>query len=99
MPEEVDRKFLSLTITVVYRGVFTARGYRLGRIAATLFRVPTKGKLITTDPIGYAPYSSQQLNTGTTFGKTVLVHDPSEKPLKSGVYNVVLGAASARNIR
>ena len=77
VPEETDRKFLSLTITVVYRGVFTARGYRLGGIAATLF----ESRLKVNSAHRYAGMRlilAQQLNTGTTFGKTVLVHDPSK---------------------
>lgn len=31
---------LDLTVTVTYQGVFSARGYRLGRLAAHLSRLP-----------------------------------------------------------
>ena len=83
-------------MTIVYRGVFTARGYRLGRIAAAFFRVPTGTSGLTAPVnVGYAPYESQQLNTGTQLGRTVLIHNPDDKPLKPGPYQVVLGAASA----
>ena len=96
VPDDTDRKVLSLTITVVYRGVFTARGYRLARVACTLFRVPGKRDGPSPPiPCGYAPYEAQQLNTGTQMGRTVVIHDPEHKPLRAGPYQVVLGAASA----
>lgn len=91
VPEETDVRFLSLTITVVYRGVFTARGYRVGRVAAAAFRLTKDGSA----PIGCAPYAQQQLNTGTSLGRTVIRHTPDAVPLRAGVYHVVLGAASA----
>lgn len=41
VPNEKDRRLMSLTVTIVYQGVFTARGYRVGRVAAAAFRLPT----------------------------------------------------------
>jgi hypothetical protein len=65
-------------------------------MAAAFFRVPTGTSGLTAPVnVGYAPYESQQLNTGTQLGRTVLIHNPDDKPLKPGPYQVVLGAASA----
>lgn len=92
VPEEEDKRILSLTITIVYRGVFTARGYKLGRVAAAMFKIETASAV--PKAIGYAPYEQQQLNTGTTLGRTIIVHKPDVVPLKKGDYKIVVGAAS-----
>ena len=91
--EEMDRRLLSMTVTIVYRGTFTARGYRVGRLAAAVYR-STQTKRDPPEPVGFAAYEQQQLNTGTTLGRIVIVHKPDRVPIKAGPYEVVLGAAA-----
>ena len=98
VPESDEKRLLSLSVTVVYRGVFTARGFRFGRLAVALFRLPTDdatGEHRSPVSVGFAPYASQQLNTGNQLGRTVLVHRPEKIPLAPGAFQLVVGAASA----
>ena len=66
---------------IIFKGVFTMRGYILGRISAALYRVPEDGSLPVA--VGYSPMESCKLNTPETLGQIVIVHAPSPKCLTS----------------
>ena len=87
-------KGLELRTVIIFKGVFTMRGYILGRISAALYRVPEDGSPPVS--VGYSPMESCKLNTPETLGQIVIVHAPAPKclPVKPGRYRVVIGAAS-----
>ena len=90
---------LDLTITIVFQGTFGARGYRLGRLAATLFRLPDESgenALKPPTPVGYCPSELQALNTADSFGRMVIVHSPKHIPVRPGGFQVVIGATINR---
>ncbi|GMH66094.1 hypothetical protein TL16_g04355 [Triparma laevis f. inornata] len=93
-------KILDLTVSVVFQGVFGPRGYRLGRLAVQLYRMPSEQDK-KNDPgaqpqaLGYAPYELQILNTPDTLGRVVIVHKPNKIPVEDGTFQVVIGAAAA----
>ena len=74
---------LSITISITFQGAFGPRGYKLGRLAAALFRLPDGadeehiGGIPT--PCGYAPYESQAPNTPDSMGRILIHHDPRAK--------------------
>ena len=37
-------KILDITVSVVFQGVFGPRGYRLGRLAVQLYRIPSESE-------------------------------------------------------
>ncbi|GMH74329.1 hypothetical protein TrST_g7101 [Triparma strigata] len=93
-------KILDLTVSVVFQGVFGPRGYRLGRLAVQLYRMPSaedkkKDPLAAPQALGYAPYELQILNTPDTLGRVVIVHKPNKIPVEDGTFQVVIGAAAA----
>ena len=93
----IDGHGLDLTITIVFQGTFGARGYRLGRCAATLFRLPDEtggNALKPPTPIGHCPPELQALNSADSFGRMVIVHSPRNIPVRPGGFQVVIGAAS-----
>jgi hypothetical protein len=92
VPENV--KSIELRSIIVFKGVFTMRGYILGRISAALYRVPEDGSPPVS--VGYSPAAQCKLNTPETLGQITIVHAPSPKclPVTSGRYRVVIGAAS-----
>ena len=83
-----------LKIVCVFKGVFTARGYILGRLAAALYRIPADGSPPLS--IGFAPTEEVQLNTPDSFGRICIIHAPSAAflPVQPGKYRVVIAAAS-----
>ena len=98
-------KMLDITISVVFQGVFGPRGYRLGRLAVQLYRIPSEkdkenpadGKkgLAAPQALGYAPYDMQILNTPDALGRIVIHHKPVKIPVEAGTFQVVVGAAAA----
>ena len=100
IPEKDDSRILEFTVTILFQGCFGTRGYRLGRIAAGLFRLPDNapggGNKAAALPVptGYAPYELQCPNLPTSMGRIVIVHKPKSKPLPAATYQIVLGAAS-----
>ena len=93
-------KILDLTISVVFQGVFGPRGYRLGRLAVQLYRIPSdEEKANDTDAqpqaLGCAPYELQILNTPDALGRIVIHHKPRRIPVEPGTFQVVIGAAAA----
>ena len=93
---------LQIKVSVVYKGVFTARGYILGRLAVGLYRVPevdsndAEAVPIPPIPVGYAPASLCELNTPDSMGRICLTHEPSAQylPVRAGRYRIVMAAAS-----
>jgi hypothetical protein len=78
-------------IVISIKGVFEARGYILGRLAAQLFYVTESGDRVET---GFAPARLAKVCTSTSFGRLVLVHRPAYLPVPSGRYEVVIMARS-----
>jgi Ca2+-binding EF-hand superfamily protein len=101
----VGRHCLSLTISVVYKGIFGNQGYRLGRCAAALYRIRAEpredggeGNVITGLPelVGHATYEQCDLCSIDRLGKLVVSHSPAIKPLPHNYkYQIVMGAPSA----
>jgi hypothetical protein len=104
IPDLDSCRVLNLCVSITYQGSFGNRGYRLGRIAASLFKLPKLDGLAKKKknadeqtiplPIGYTPYDLQTPNLPESFGRIVIVHDPKTKPLSPGTYQLVLGAAT-----
>lgn len=66
---------LDLTVSITFEGTFGARGYQLGRIAASLYRLPLHSDPAATPvTVGWAPYALQARNLPSQFGK-VSVHN------------------------
>jgi hypothetical protein len=79
----------------MYQGTFGLQGYRLGRLAACLYRLqPSAGDLegASVKPlsvqVGYAPLEMQSLNTPDSMGKLVIYHCPRRGPLNPGQFQV-----------
>lgn len=100
IPEKDESRVLEFAVTILFQGTFGTRGYRLGRIAAGLFRLPdtdrsggVKASALPV-PTGYAPYDLQCPNLPDQMGRIVIVHKPKSRPIPAGSYQIVLGAAS-----
>ena len=100
LPQGENSKFIvDVTVSIVFQGDFGSKGYKLGRLAAGMFRLPSDkpggGPALPT-PVGFAPYAMQSANLPGSLGRIVILHKPREKPLKPGTkYQVVVGVASA----
>lgn len=106
IPDIDSCRVLNLCVSITYQGSFGNRGYRLGRVAASLFKLPKldaslpgkkkKNSDEQTVPlaVGYTPYDLQSPNLPESFGRIVIVHDPKTKPIAPGMYQLVLGAAT-----
>ena len=97
VPDRDNLRVLDLTVSLIFQGSFGPRGYRPGRLAASLFRLPD----VTADnapplpqPVGYAPYPMQSPNMPDTMGRIVILHRPSTRPLRPGAFRLVVGAAA-----
>eukprot|EP01041_Mallomonas_annulata_P002218 gene2218-4307_t len=98
VPHREDLCILDITVSVVFQGVFGTRGYKLGRLAGGLFRLPDeKDKATSLLPrsVGYAPYPLQTPNLPDSMGRIVLIHRPKKVPIQPGAFQIVLGAASS----
>ena len=66
-------KPLTLKTRQIFQGTFTASGYRLGRLAANLYRMHESSIDPEVPPVpvhvGYAPNDLQSLNTPEAMGK------------------------------
>ncbi|CAM9129624.1 unnamed protein product, partial [Hapterophycus canaliculatus] len=99
---DVAKVVVGIALTVVYQGNFEPEGYRLGRLAAGLYRVASKHENDITpgrrkelpQPVGFAPYSLQSLNTPESIGRIMIFHQPRVQPVRAGRFQLVLGAAS-----
>lgn len=98
VPDRDDTRVLEIIVSIVFQGAFSTRGYRLGRLAASLFRLPqgtNNDSSAMPIPVGYAPYASQTPNLPEAMGKILILHRPRARPLKPGEFQIVLGAASS----
>ncbi|CAM9623526.1 unnamed protein product, partial [Sphacelaria rigidula] len=113
-PEMREVVVIGLVVTVVFQGNFEEAGYRLGRLAAGLYRMPpcasqevkTDGEAILggeantghsvglPQPIGFSPHYLQSLNTADTMGRIMIFHQPRVQPVREGLFQLVIGAAS-----
>lgn len=94
--ESEPKKPLDILVTVTFQGVFGKKGYRLGRLAATLLQLPRDSDdNPLPKPVGYAPYHLQSLNTPESLGKISILHTPRNRPLQSNEFQITVGAVTA----
>lgn len=94
-----SKRILDLTVSVVYQGIFGDRGYKLGRLAVSLFRHPQESdhsKSPLPHPVGYAPYDLICPNSPSTMGRVVIIHRPKVRPLRPGSFQIVIGVFNLR---
>jgi hypothetical protein len=97
IPDTDSTRVLELTVSVIFQGTFSDRGYKLGRLAASLFRLPgdaDHAKSPLPRPIGYAPHALVVPNSPNTLGRLVILHKPRSRPLRPGHFQIVIGSAS-----
>merc|ERR1711871_37435 len=98
LPDREDARILDITVSVLFQGAFTTKGYGLGRIAAALFRLPDDNDPNASPvpaPVGFAPYIMQSPNLPDHMGRIVIMHRPASRPLPPASYQIVVGAASS----
>ena len=87
-------RVLSLTVSIVFQGTFSDRGYKLGRLAASLFRTPVDSDLAKSPlprPVGFAPYELLCPNSPTSLGRVTIIHRPKIRPLRPGGFQIIIG--------
>jgi hypothetical protein len=101
IPDKESVRVIEFTVSIVFQGNFTTHGYKLGRIAASLFRLPDTEPGATEAeagglpiPIGYSPYDLCSPNLPHSMGRILLFHRPKDKPIKPGTFQIVIGSAS-----
>jgi hypothetical protein len=99
LPDRADARILDITVSITFQGGFSTKGYRLGRLAAALFRLPDPDKnnpdaKPVPIPVGYAPYSSCSPNLPDVLGRIVIFHRPRARPLAPGEFQLVMGSGS-----
>ena len=90
-------RVLSVTVSIVYQGTFSDRGYKLGRLAAGLFRIPMESDLSKSPlprPVGFSPYELVCPNSPTALGRVTIIHRPKLRPLRPGGFQIVVGVSS-----
>jgi hypothetical protein len=91
-----DKHILDITVSIVFQGDFGGKGYKLGRIAVGLFRLPGENQIAAIPyPVGFAPYEMQSPNLPNSLGKVLIIHKPNEQPVHPGTFQIVIGAASS----
>jgi len=97
IPNRDEQKCLDITVSIVFQGNFANKGYKLGRLAAALFRLPDeRDKSANPMPVavGFSPYQMQSPNLPETLGRVVILHRPKRRPIKAGFFQIVIGVAS-----
>jgi len=97
IPNRDEQKCLDITVSIVFQGNFANKGYKLGRLAAGLFRLPDeRDKSANPMPVsvGFSPYQMQSPNLPETLGRVVIMHRPKRRPIKAGFFQIVIGVAS-----
>lgn len=103
IPERESLRILEITVSVIFQGVFSTTGYRLGRLAASLFRLPPESSMNTKNgmtthvmplAVGYTPYDGVSPNLPDSLGRIVIVHKPKQRPIPPGTFQLIIGAAS-----
>jgi multidrug efflux pump subunit AcrA (membrane-fusion protein) len=100
IPNKDDSRILNVTVSVIFQGEFVRKGYSPARIAAGLFRLPDSKDPyapLTPQPVGYAPYFMQSPNLPESLGKLTIIHRPRARPLKSGMFQLIIGCAADSN--
>lgn len=95
--DKESMRVLDLTITIVYQGNFGTKGYKMGRLAASLFRLPDEKDPNSSPlplPVGYCPYHLQSPNLPELLGRVVIIHRPRQRPIKPCIFQLVVGCAS-----
>jgi hypothetical protein len=105
VPNTEDCRTLDITVSVLYQGSFGTMGYKLGRLAAGLFRLPddkdhnhshgsSDNQPQVPRAVGYSPYHLQCPNLPEHMGKIVIIHRPQRKPIPPVSFQIVVGCAS-----
>ncbi|RYH22833.1 hypothetical protein EON65_18680 [archaeon] len=96
IPDRESQRILELTVSIVFQGTFATTGYRLGRIAASLFRLPPDDKAGILPPVrvGYSPYEGVSPNLPDSMGRIVIYHKPKQRPLPPGTFQLIIGSAA-----
>eukprot|EP00981_Chlorochromonas_danica_P003055 scaffold607_cov160-Ochromonas_danica.AAC.28 len=103
IPERESLRILEITVSVIFQGVFSTTGYRLGRLAASLFRLPPESSMnkknattthIMPLAVGYTPYDGVSPNLPDSLGRIVIIHKPKQRPIPAGTFQLIVGAAS-----
>lgn len=95
VPDREDARILDITVSIVYQGTFGTKGYKVGRLAAALFRLPSaKHSFSTPQPIGFSPYDMQSSNLPESLGRVTILHQPKIRPIVPGPMQIVVGSAS-----
>jgi hypothetical protein len=102
IPDRENQRVLELSVSVVFQGSFTTVGYKLGRLAAGLFRLPEPnpetlpGALLNTSPIpvGFSLHEHIQPNLPQLMGKVLIQHKPRVRPITPGHFQIVIGCAA-----
>ena len=100
IPNRDDQRILEVNVSIIFQGRFGDKGYKLGRLAAGLFRIPDEHDNHANPipvPIGYSPYNMQSCNLPESMGRIVIIHSPKRKPIKPGHFQIVIGVASDTN--
>ena len=96
VPDREDARILDITVSIVYQGTFGTKGYKVGRLAAALFRLPSsRHEHSTPQPIGYSPYAMQASNLPESLGRVTILHQPKIRPIVPGPMQIVIGSASS----
>ena len=62
IPNREDTRVMEFSVSIIFQGSFSQKGYKLGRLAAGLFRLPDErdpGASAVPLPVGYSPHSMQ----------------------------------------
>lgn len=98
IPNRENLRVVDLTVSILYQGVFTNTGYKLGRLAGSLFRLPevegTAAVAGLPRPVGYTPYDSVAPNLPNSIGRLVVFHKPKVRPITPGNFQIVIGTAA-----
>lgn len=100
VPNKDDSRILNITVSIIFQGEFVRKGYSPARVAAALFRIPDSKDPhapLTPQPVGYSPYFMQSPNLPESLGKLTIIHRPRARPLKSGMFQLVIGCAADSN--
>lgn len=94
--DQSEYRVLELTVSIVFKGDFTGNGYKLGRLAGGLFRLPDEKTTSSSlpEPVGYAPYPLQSPNLPDSLGRLIILHKPKTTPIPAGTFQIVIGCAS-----
>jgi hypothetical protein len=97
IPNREDSRVMEFSVSIIFQGGFSQKGYKLGRLAAGLFRLPDEKDPNASPvpiPVGFSPYSMQSPNLPESLGRVVILHKPKRRPILPGYFQIVIGVAS-----